>query len=56
MLSVIPGTTSKEEMDDLDVIKSPLFWLFFGVITLISTDGTIRSLLEDTSCLKLLGI
>lgn len=56
LLSIIPGTTSKEEMNDLDVIKSPLFWLFFTTIALINTDGTVKSVLEDTICMDLLGI
>jgi len=55
LLSIIPGTTSKEEMNDLDVIKSPLFWMFFTTISLINTDGTVKSVLEDTICMDLLG-
>ncbi|XP_015372474.1 PREDICTED: uncharacterized protein LOC107167801 [Diuraphis noxia] len=55
LLSIIPGTTSKEEMNDLDVIKSPLFWMFFTTIALINTDGTVKSVLEDTICMDLLG-
>jgi len=56
LLSIIPGTTSKEEINDLDVIKSPLFWMFFTtIIALINTDGTVKSVLEDTICMDLLG-
>ncbi|XP_025199984.1 major facilitator superfamily domain-containing protein 6-like [Melanaphis sacchari] len=55
LLSIIPGTTSKEEMNDLDVIKSPLFWLFITTITLLNTGGTVKSVLEDTICMDLLG-
>ncbi|XP_022177886.1 major facilitator superfamily domain-containing protein 6-A-like [Myzus persicae] len=55
LLSIIPGTTSKEEMNDLDVIKSPLFWMFFTTIALLNTDGTVKSVLEDTICMDLLG-
>ncbi|XP_008186780.1 uncharacterized protein LOC100574372 [Acyrthosiphon pisum] len=55
LLSIIPGTTAKEEMNDLDAIKSPLFWMFFITIALINTDGTVKSVLEDTICMDLLG-
>jgi len=55
LLSIIPGTTVKEEMNDLDAIKSPLFWMFFITIALINTDGTVKSVLEDTICMDLLG-
>ncbi|XP_026806833.1 major facilitator superfamily domain-containing protein 6-B-like isoform X1 [Rhopalosiphum maidis] len=55
LLSIIPGTTSKEEMNDLDVIKSPLFWLFITTIVLINTDGMVKSVIEDTICMDLLG-
>lgn len=55
LLSIIPGTESKEEINDMDVIKSPLFWMFFGTITLINMDGTVKTVLEDTICMDLLG-
>jgi len=55
LLSIIPGTISKEEMNDLDVIKSPLFWLFITTIVLINTDGMVKSVIEDTICMDLLG-
>jgi len=55
LLSMIPGTTVKEEINDLDVIKSPLFWIFFTTVALINMDGTVKSVLEDTICMDLLG-
>lgn len=55
VLSIIPGTTSKEELDDSDVIKSPLFWLFFATISLIAGVGMVKTVLEDTVCMQLLG-
>lgn len=55
LLLLIPGTTSKEEMKNIDVITSPLFWLFFSTITLISTIGTTKGVLSDTVCMNLLG-
>ncbi|XP_016658380.1 major facilitator superfamily domain-containing protein 6 isoform X2 [Acyrthosiphon pisum] len=55
ILSIIPGTTAKEEMNDLDVIKSPLFWLFCTTIALIGMIGMVKTVLEDTICMDLLG-
>lgn len=55
LLSIIPGTTSNKEIDDLDVIKTPLFWLFFSTIAIINADGMVKGALEDTICMDLLG-
>jgi len=55
VLSIIPGTIVKEEMNDLDVIKSPLFWMFFITISLINMFGMVRAVLEETTCMDLLG-
>ncbi|XP_060874149.1 major facilitator superfamily domain-containing protein 6-like [Metopolophium dirhodum] len=55
LLSIIPGTTTKEEMNDLDVIKSPLFWMFFTTLVLIKMVGMAKTVLEDTICMDLLG-
>ncbi|VVC36470.1 Major facilitator superfamily domain,Major facilitator superfamily associated domain [Cinara cedri] len=55
LLSVIPGSVSDVEMNDLDVIKSPLFWFYFVTITLVNMDGTINGVLADTVCINLLG-
>lgn len=55
LLSIIPGTTSEKEMDDLDVIKSPLFWLFSTAIVLMSLFATVRNVMEETICTTLLG-
>jgi len=55
LLSIIPGTTAKEEMNDLDVIKSPLFWMFCTTIGLIKMVGMVDMVLEDTICMDLLG-
>ncbi|CAI6362092.1 unnamed protein product [Macrosiphum euphorbiae] len=55
LLSIIPGTTSKEELNDLDVLKSSLFWMFFTTIALIKMVGMARTVLEDTVCMDLLG-
>ncbi|XP_016658375.1 major facilitator superfamily domain-containing protein 6-A isoform X2 [Acyrthosiphon pisum] len=54
LLSIIPGTTSKEEMNDLDVIKSPLFWMFCTITILIRMVGMVNMVLEDTICMDLL--
>jgi len=55
LLSIIPGTTAKEEMNDLDVLKSPLFWMFCTTIILIRMFGMMNMVLEDTICMDLLG-
>jgi len=55
LLAIIPGTTAKEEINDLDVIKSPLFWMFLSTIALLSMVGLVKSVLEDTICMDLLG-
>ncbi|XP_060874136.1 major facilitator superfamily domain-containing protein 6-A-like [Metopolophium dirhodum] len=55
LLSIIPGTTAKEEINDLDVIKSPLFWMFCTTIVLIRMVGMMNMVLEDTICMDLLG-
>lgn len=54
LLAIIPGTTS-EEMSDLEVITSPLFWLFFLSNSLIAICGRVKSVLDDTICMDLLG-
>uniref|UniRef100_A0A2S2RAT1 Major facilitator superfamily domain-containing protein 6 n=1 Tax=Sipha flava TaxID=143950 RepID=A0A2S2RAT1_9HEMI len=54
LLAIIPGTTSKE-IDDLDVIMSPLFWLFFISNAMIGICGRLKSCLDDTICMSLLG-
>ncbi|VVC46192.1 Major facilitator superfamily domain,Major facilitator superfamily associated domain [Cinara cedri] len=56
LFSIIPGTTSKGEMDDYDVIRSPLFWLFFGAILTMSIFDTIKNVMEETICTTLLGV
>ncbi|VVC46193.1 Major facilitator superfamily domain,Major facilitator superfamily associated domain [Cinara cedri] len=56
LLSIIPGTTSKAEINDLDVVKSPLFWLFFAAIILMAMCDTIKNVMEETICTSLLGV
>lgn len=56
LLSAIPGTDSGGmTYYDMAVLKSPLFWLFFGTIALINADGMVKNVLEDTICMDLLG-
>ncbi|CAI6361482.1 unnamed protein product [Macrosiphum euphorbiae] len=55
LLSIIPGTTAKEEINDLDVIKSPIFWMFCTTIALIGMVAMAKAVLEDTICMDLLG-
>ncbi|XP_022182048.1 major facilitator superfamily domain-containing protein 6-A-like isoform X2 [Myzus persicae] len=55
VLMFIPGTSVKTEISDVDVIKLPTFWLFFGTLTILNTGTMARSVLENTICLGLLG-
>ncbi|XP_060874398.1 major facilitator superfamily domain-containing protein 6-B-like [Metopolophium dirhodum] len=55
VLMFIPGTTIKTEIADVNVIKSPTFWLFFSTIAMLTTCTTARSVLENTICIGLLG-
>jgi MFS family permease len=55
ILFLIPGTTVENEMDDMDVIKSPLFWLFTGTVIAMKIGLMTRYILEDTICIYLLG-
>ncbi|XP_050057858.1 major facilitator superfamily domain-containing protein 6-A-like isoform X2 [Aphis gossypii] len=54
-LMFIPGTHVEKEIDDNDVIKSPLFWLFFSTIAIWHTSGNAEFVLENTICVALLG-
>ncbi|KAL4092012.1 hypothetical protein QTP88_026595 [Uroleucon formosanum] len=54
-LMFIPGKNVETEIADVNVIKSPLFWLFFTTVTILSTCMTTRSILENTICIGLLG-
>ncbi|XP_026813025.1 major facilitator superfamily domain-containing protein 6-A-like [Rhopalosiphum maidis] len=54
MLMFIPGSVVKTEIDDENVIKSPLFWLFFSTIILLNASVSARTNLEDTICINLL--
>lgn len=55
LLSAIPGANATNVMDDADVLRSPLFWWFFGTTTLISVISNVHSFLGDTICMDLLG-
>lgn len=52
---VISDTNTNEEIDDLDAIRSSLFWLFCITITLFSATAMVKNVLEDTICMSLLG-
>lgn len=56
LLWIISNTILKKEIDDLDVIKTPLFWLFFSTISLIYLIGMVKSTMENTIYMNLLGI
>lgn len=55
ILFLLPGATVENEMDNMDVIRSPLFWLFTGTVVLMKSGIMARCVLEDTICISLLG-
>lgn len=55
VLILLPGTYVKTEIDDVDVLKSPLFWLFFSTLALLNSGITARSVMENTICIAVLG-
>ncbi|CAH1726834.1 unnamed protein product [Aphis gossypii] len=55
IMLIIPDTNTNEEIDDVDAIRSPLFWLFWITITLFSATAMVKNVLEDTICMSLLG-
>jgi len=55
ILMLIPGSTVLTEINDADVIKSPLFWWFFGTIAIFKISTVVSTVMEDTICVQLLG-
>lgn len=55
ILCVLPGSIVENEMDDMDVIKSPLFWLFTSTAFLWKIGLASKIVLKDTICISLLG-
>ncbi|KAL5236076.1 hypothetical protein ACI65C_003486 [Semiaphis heraclei] len=55
LLMFIPGTNVETQIDDVDVIKLPTFWLFIGSITILYAGIIARGVLENTICMGLLG-
>jgi len=54
-LIFIPGTVSETQMKDDDVLRSPLFWLFFSTVALFDTGIIAKIVMEDTICMDFLG-
>ncbi|XP_050431040.1 major facilitator superfamily domain-containing protein 6-A-like isoform X2 [Adelges cooleyi] len=54
-LVFIPGATASEMIDDKIVFETMLFWAFFCIIFLLCLGAVIRSIMEDTICVSLLG-
>lgn len=55
LLFIIPGKISENELNDLDVIKSPLFWLFLAMMTLNNAFVVTNNTMANTVCIQLLG-
>lgn len=55
ILMLIPGSAVQTEINDADVISSPLFWWFFGTIAIFKISIVISTVMEDTICVHLLG-
>ncbi|XP_022182057.1 major facilitator superfamily domain-containing protein 6-B-like isoform X2 [Myzus persicae] len=55
ILIFIPGSVVRAELNDTDVIKSPIFWLFVCTVTLYKVDSMTGTVLEDTICIDILG-
>ncbi|XP_060874397.1 major facilitator superfamily domain-containing protein 6-like isoform X3 [Metopolophium dirhodum] len=54
ILMFIPGSDEQTEINDTDVIKSPLFWLFLSTITIFKISAVVAIVMEDTICVQLL--
>lgn len=55
VLIIIPGQTVENELKDMDVIKSPLFWLFSCCLITLMTGSFMKNVVDDTICMGLLG-
>lgn len=55
VLLFIPGKTVDTELKDTDVIKSPLFWLYSSSLVLLKTGSFMRTVMDDTMCVSILG-
>lgn len=55
VLLFAPGAAAGVELDDADVVRSPMFWLFSTTVVLFFTGTIVRTVLEDTICVDLLG-
>ncbi|KAF0746764.1 major facilitator superfamily domain-containing protein 6-A-like [Aphis craccivora] len=51
VLILLPGTYVKTEIDDVDVLKSPLFWIFFSTLAVLYSGIMARSGMENTICI-----
>lgn len=55
-----PGTSAAAtgpvaELADADVFRSPTFWLFASMTAVLYTTVAIKTVLDDTICINLLG-
>ncbi|XP_050437860.1 major facilitator superfamily domain-containing protein 6-like [Adelges cooleyi] len=54
-LIFIPGATAPESIADEIVFETSLYWVFFFLLFFFYLGSTMRSLMEDTICVSLLG-
>ncbi|XP_050434111.1 major facilitator superfamily domain-containing protein 6-A-like [Adelges cooleyi] len=54
-LIFIPGATATESIADHIVFKTLLYWVFFFLLFFLCLGSVMRSLMEDTICVSLLG-
>lgn len=54
-LLLLPGSGVRCEIDDAVLLRSPLFWTFFITVILFQTAIGMRTVMEDTICMNLLG-
>lgn len=51
----IPGSEVQTEINDVDLIESPLFWLFLSTVAILKISIVAAIVMEDTICVQLLG-
>lgn len=55
VLIFVPSQTEEKELEDMVVIKSPIFWLFSCCLFSLKTVFFVKTVVDDTICMGLLG-